>query len=214
MRRSESRSPRPSPCQATRPMTMASSARDAVAEGASAHDDRGEDRDGADRQVDARGQHHDGLGAAQDADDGDLLQDGRQRAGLEEVVGQQAEDRRARPAARSSAPPTGVWCSQCCSFFSATVGPRGTRPPFPRRPCSPASIAAGADFASSAMDSPPLMARPSCGPVMPRAARWPPLHVSLASMAARSTLSAGLSPSRARCPWWCRSTRRRRPACR
>jgi hypothetical protein len=116
------------------------------------------------------------LRAAQDADDGDLLQDRRQRSRLEEVVGEQ------RPKMTSATKSTiigtaeGVWCSQCCSFFSAlsgswnsaTVSAAPASPPhrFPRPPSRRSTWL-------------PLPG-PLPGPVMPRAARWPPLHVSLA----------------------------------
>ena len=53
--------------------------RHAIAEGELTHDDRRQHHDGANRKVDTCGQHDQGLRSADNADDGHLLQDERQR---------------------------------------------------------------------------------------------------------------------------------------
>ena len=57
---------------------IASGGGNAVAEGELAHDHRGQDHDGADREIDAGGQDDERLGRADDAGDRHLLQDERQ----------------------------------------------------------------------------------------------------------------------------------------
>ncbi len=57
----------------------------AVADHHVAHDDEGEDHDDADGEVDAGGKHDERLRGGEDADDGDLLHDQRERVGGEEA---------------------------------------------------------------------------------------------------------------------------------
>ncbi len=61
-----------------------------------AHDDGGEHHDGADRQVDTGGQDDQRLGGANDAGDGHLLQDQRQREGGEEFRAEKGAEHRHR----------------------------------------------------------------------------------------------------------------------
>ena len=63
--------------------------RDSVAEGELPHDHGGEHHDGADREVDAGGEDDQRLGRADNADDGDLLQDQGQRERIEELAADQ-----------------------------------------------------------------------------------------------------------------------------
>ncbi len=79
----------PMPAPNISPISRLNSAGSAVAEGELPHDDRTEHRERADREIDAGGQDHQGLRGGENADDLNLLEDQRQRAGGEEPLPEQ-----------------------------------------------------------------------------------------------------------------------------
>ena len=80
---------RPQSAPTAMPQSDGERRRQAIAEGELTHDDGGQHQDRADREIDAGGQDDQRLRGADDADDGDLLEDEGQREGRKQLAAEQ-----------------------------------------------------------------------------------------------------------------------------